>query len=248
VRPIVAAAQLVRRILDVLLLLLIVVCLLGVALGKLVPLTGSQALAIGGASMSPAIPVGAAVIVTRVPVDQLAVGDVVSLVAGQSRSVFTHRIIAIVDGDRGIAVRTRGDANDAADPTLVPEADILGRVTGTIPYAGYLITLLSLPVGVAFVLGLALALLACAWLLESIELRGVARRRRVLRKIPAWRPTLSDGWLPAGPAMGASGVGTGVAAHLGGTGHPLAATARPAGAGWVLPGRVVPVSRPGRRR
>ena len=35
--------------------------------------------------------------------------------------------------------------------------DILGRVTWTIPYAGYLITLLSLPVGVAFVVGLALA-------------------------------------------------------------------------------------------
>lgn len=37
------------------------------------------------------------------------------------------------------------------------------------PFAGYLLALLSLPVGVMFVLGIAATLLATAWLLDSLE-------------------------------------------------------------------------------
>lgn len=245
--PIAAAARLVRRTLDLALLVVILACLLGVALGKLVPLTGSQVLAIGGSSMGPSIEVGAAVVVTPVPADQLAVGDVISLVAGESRSVFTHRIVRIIDVGEGIAVETQGDANAVVDPSPVPAADILGRVSWTIPYAGYLITLLSLPVGVAFVLGVALALLACAWLLESVELHGARRRSRVLLRVPVRRPA-GGGWLPAGPPLLASSMGPDVAARVAGSGHPLVAAARPSGSGWIVPGRVVRLPRSGRGR
>ena len=158
-----------RRIVDLTLIALIGVVLFGLILGKLVPLTGRQTIIIGGGSMQPAIGLGAAVVIGPVRPADLATGDVVSLQTGPDRATFTHRIVAVVDRPDGVWIRTQGDANAEPDPTLVPATAILGRVEWSIPWAGFLLALLSLPVGVVFVLGLAATLLAIAWLLESLE-------------------------------------------------------------------------------
>ncbi len=158
-----------RRIVDVTLIGLIVVVLFGLILGKIVPLTGRQTIIIGGGSMAPAIGLGSAIVVAPVRPTDLAKGDVVSLQVGADRATFTHRIVDIVARPDGIWIRTKGDANAEPDPTLVPASSIIGRVEMSVPFAGYLMALLSLPVGVLFLLGLAATLLAIAWLLESLE-------------------------------------------------------------------------------
>src|SRR5262245_4474256 len=169
-----------RRIVDIALIALIVVVLSGVALGKLVPLTGRQTVVIGGGSMSPAIPLGSAVVIASVDPASLARGDVVSLQVSDQKATFTHRIVDVVDRPDGRWIRTKGDANAAPDPTLVPASAVIGRVEVAIPLMGYLIALLSLPVGVLFVVGLAATLLAIAWLLESLEPAPIAPRASAL--------------------------------------------------------------------
>jgi len=164
-----------RRFLDVVLIALIVVVLFGVLLGKIVPLTGRQALIVGGSSMEPAIPLGAAIVVGPVDAADLKVGDVVSLRAGDDRALFTHRITEVVDRPDGRWIRTKGDANNSADPTLVHSSAVVGRVQASLPYAGYLLALLSVPMGVLFLLGIAATLLAAVWLLESLELDKIER-------------------------------------------------------------------------
>jgi signal peptidase I len=164
-----------RRFLDIVLIALIVVVLFGVLLGKVVPLTGRQALIVGGSSMEPAIPLGAAIVVGPVDAADLKVGDVVSLRAGDDRALFTHRITEVVDRPDGRWIRTKGDANDSADPTLVHASAVVGRVQASLPYAGYLLALLSVPMGVLFLLGIAATLLAAVWLLESLELEKIER-------------------------------------------------------------------------
>jgi signal peptidase I len=184
------ATGIVRRILDALLLALIVVVLGGVVLAKLVPLTGRQTIAIGGGSMEPAVPLGAAVIIEPVEAGALRVGDIVSLKAGPQNALYTHRIVAVVDRPDGRWVQTKGDANADADPSLVHASAIVGRTEMVIPLAGYLIVLLSIPAGVLFLIGLAASLLAGAWLLESLEpewvVKGPAR--------PVWavRPSVGE--------------------------------------------------------
>jgi signal peptidase len=158
-----------RRIVDATLIGLIVVVLFGLILGKIVPLTGRQTIIIGGGSMAPAIGLGSAIVVAPVLPTDLAKGDVVSLQVGADRATFTHRIVDVVTRPDGIWIRTKGDANAEPDPTLVPASSIIGRVEMSVPFAGYLMALLSLPVGVLFLLGLAATLLAIAWLLESLE-------------------------------------------------------------------------------
>jgi signal peptidase len=170
-----------RRIVDLALIVLIVIVLFGVILGKVVPLTGRQTIIIGGASMEPAIRIGSAIVIAPVRPTDLSVGDVVSLQVGADRATFTHRIVAVVPRDDGIWIRTKGDANAEPDPTLVPASSILGREEWAIPFAGYLMALLSLPIGVVFILGLAATLVAIAWLLESLE---PDTERVVIRQAP----------------------------------------------------------------
>jgi len=165
-----------RRIIDIALIALIVVVLSGVALGKLVPLTGRQTIVIGGASMTPAIPLGAAVVIEPVDAASLNRGDVVSMRITEANATFTHRIVDIVDRPDGRWIQTKGDANATPDPTLVPASAVIGRVEVALPLMGYLIALLSQPVGVLFVIGLAATLLAMAWLLESLEPAPIAPR------------------------------------------------------------------------
>ena len=175
------ATAFVRRFLDAVLIALILVVLFGVILGKVVPLTGRQTIIVGGGSMEPAVPIGAAIVVAPVAAADLHVGDVVSLRAGKDRALFTHRIVEILQRADGTWVRTKGDANASPDPTPVPAGDIVGRVQVTIPIAGYLIALLSIPTGVLFLIGLAATLLAAVWLLESLELDDVDRDRAASR-------------------------------------------------------------------
>ncbi len=182
------ATAVVRRVLDAVLIALILVVLFGVILGKVVPLTGRQTIIIGGSSMEPAIGVGSAIIVAPVAAADLNVGDVVSLRAGDDRSLFTHRIVRIVDQPDGRWVQTKGDANDTPDPTLTHASAIEGRVQLAIPLAGYLIALLSIPTGVLFMIGLAATLLASVWLLESLELDSIDRGRSVDALTPAPTP------------------------------------------------------------
>jgi signal peptidase len=169
-RILAAATAGLRRLLDVLLIGLIVMVLLGVVLGKVVPLTGRQTMIVGGSSMEPAIGLGAAVVISPIPADALRAGDVVSLRAGDQHAIFTHRIVEVVDRADGRWIQTKGDANADPDPTLVPASDVIGRSEFSVPFAGYLLALLSIPTGVIFLIGLAATLLAGAWLLESLEL------------------------------------------------------------------------------
>jgi signal peptidase I len=165
-----------RRVLDILLMGLIVVVLFGVILSKLVPLTGHQTIIVGGSSMEPAISLGSAIVLTPITAPDLAVGEVVTLHAGEKDALFTHRIIEVLDLADGRWIRTKGDANAKPDPTLIAASAVVGRVEVAVPFAGYLLALLAIPSGIAFLVGLAALLLAATWLLDSLELERSEER------------------------------------------------------------------------
>lgn len=199
-RILAGATAALRRIVDLGLAFLIIVVLFAIVLGKGAPLVGRQTIVIGGGSMEPALGLGSAIVVAPVDPAALAVGDIVSMRVGPEQTTFTHRIVAVVDRADGRWIRTKGDANATPDPTLVPASAIIGRVELALPYAGYLLALLSLPMGVMFVLGLAATLLAVAWLLESLELEPrPARHAATAAGQPARTFQPIDAGEPAGP-------------------------------------------------
>ncbi len=163
-----------RDVCDAALVLLVAICLLTIALGRVLPLTGRTTLAVAGGSMEPAIHLGSAIVVEPVDPQSLAVGDVVSLRSGPNRAMFSHRIIRVVVRDGTVWIETKGDANATADPSLTPAGQVIGRASATIPMAGYLIALLSSLHGIVFVVSLGLVLILAASLVEGL----VPERRR----------------------------------------------------------------------
>jgi signal peptidase len=129
---------LVRRLVAVVVIAAVVAALAVVAAVGLVPLvTGASTYTVLTGSMRPALPVGTVVVVRPTPVEQIAVGEVVTFLAhdpGTSATrVVTHRVIGI---DPGPVLRTRGDANDAPDPGGTVAADVRGVLWYSVPWVG----------------------------------------------------------------------------------------------------------------
>ena len=165
--------------------------------------------------MEPAIPMGSAIVVAPVAAARPARRRR-HLAAGRRRPRALHP-----PDHRGPRPARRplgpdpGRRERAADPTLVHASAIEGRVDLAIPLAGYLIALLSIPMGVLFLIGVAATLLAAVWLLESLELDQVDRVRVCGRPAATARRRRADlgppgrgsdrcrgGGFGAGPAVG----------------------------------------------
>jgi signal peptidase len=91
-------------------------------------------------SMSPTIPVGALVIATRAPADELRAGDVIVFEApGRSGTMVVHRIDAVAQTPAGPAFVTKGDGNAAPDGWRVPATGHGWRAVYSISRAGFLV-------------------------------------------------------------------------------------------------------------
>jgi signal peptidase I len=184
------------RLVDLVLLGVIALGLTSVLLGRVLPAVGHPVYVVAGPSMVPALPVGAAVALDAVDPATLEVGDIVSLQTGPDRSIFTHRITRIVDREDGRWIETKGDANPHADPSLTPVSAILGRVGLHVPYAGYLLSLVSTIQGVVLLVSSGLTLMLLGWWLDD---QATDRRRRAARAVAATGgpATVSHALMPA---------------------------------------------------
>src|ERR1039458_10076152 len=80
-------------------------------------MSGWKALAVPTASMRPAIPPGSLVLVQRVPISTLKVGDVITYINPLNpKTTLSHRIVKeyLLDG-KVLAFVTKGDANKTDD-------------------------------------------------------------------------------------------------------------------------------------
>jgi len=171
--------SLASRLLDAVLLAgvgLVLVCVGLIALG---PPAGHPVLVIRGGSMQPAIPLGALVVLDQgVPAD-LRAGDVVSFRAANGTTV-THRVTRLTSLGSASYFGTKGDANAEPDPVITPAGAIIGRVSVSLPGAGYLATMLGAPVGVAAIFLVCASLLTLSLLLD--ELAAELRRSPPIRR------------------------------------------------------------------
>lgn len=166
----VTVTRIARRILDILLIALVGLVLATLLIARAIPaVTGGATFVVGGGSMEPAIPVGAAIVALPVAAEELAVGDVVSLRVGEQQAIFTHRITRLVDREGSPWLETMGDANEGPDPSLVPATSVIGRVALTVPWAGYVVAILGSLWGIALLFSLGVLVLAGAWFLETLE-------------------------------------------------------------------------------
>ncbi|WP_217177579.1 signal peptidase I [Streptomyces sp. AC495_CC817] len=96
-------------------------------------------------SMTPTIPAGSVALVQRIPADEIAIGDVVT-VARPDALPITHRVTSIRDGETADqrVITMKGDANDAEDPAPYTVSDVR-IVRGSVPNLAYVIVWFGSP-------------------------------------------------------------------------------------------------------
>ena len=97
-------------------------------------------------SMEPQLKVGGVVVTRPVEAEDIKVGDTITFYSPLSEQLTSHRVIAVEEGS-SVHFRTNGDANEDADPFIVPAQNVVGKVCFHLPYFGYVTQFVKTPLG-----------------------------------------------------------------------------------------------------
>ena len=145
--------------------LTVIAILLAVALVG-IRLFGLQVFSVLSGSMEPNYHVGSLIYVKEVDYHELKSGDVITFMLDEDL-VATHRIVDVCpdqDDPTVLRYQTKGDANEAADGTLVHYKNVIGTPVFTIPYLGYVADFIQKPPGTYAAIAIGAVLLALMFL------------------------------------------------------------------------------------
>ena len=134
-----------KCITSVLVALIVIVALMLVG----ARLIGLQVFTVLSGSMEPTYHVGSLIYVKDVDPFELESGDVITFMLDEN-TVATHRIVEVVPDEEDASVvrfRTKGDANENVDGSLVHYKNVIGSPVFTIPYLGYAVSYIQNPPG-----------------------------------------------------------------------------------------------------
>lgn len=112
-------------------------------------LFGLQVFTVLSGSMEPTYHTGSLIYVKKVDPFRLEAGDVITFMLDED-TVATHRIVGVVPDEEDPSVirfRTKGDANDSEDGSLVHYKNVVGSPVFTIPKLGYVANYIQKPPG-----------------------------------------------------------------------------------------------------
>jgi len=149
--------------------LVVIILLMAVATHTFwAPLLGWRVDVVLSGSMEPALKVGAVAITRPVDAEDIKAGDILTFYSPLSERLISHRVIAVEQGS-SLHFSTKGDANEDADPFILPPENVVGKVCFHIPYLGYVSQFVKTPLG--FLLTLCLPGL----IIIIMELRNIWR-------------------------------------------------------------------------
>jgi len=117
-----------------------------IAVVALPAVVGGSAMTVLTQSMEPGLPPGTLVVIKPTPVDDIAVGDVMTyqIRSGES-AVVTHRVISKTYAGGEVTFITQGDNNSAPDAAPVQEIQVRGTLWYSLPLLGWVNTALNGP-------------------------------------------------------------------------------------------------------
>ena len=166
-------------------LLVALVVLLAVALVG-VRLVGLRPMIVLSGSMEPTYHTGSLIYVKKVDPAGLRAGDVITFLLDED-TVATHRIVEVVpDGENPaeLRFRTKGDANDVEDGSLVHYLNVVGSPVFSIPGLGYVAGFIQKPPGLYYALALGAVLLLVLILPETL---GSEEKKKAPRHLASKR-------------------------------------------------------------
>ena len=158
---------LIRRVLEIVLVVYVVGAFALAAAADIAPLTGHGLLAVRSPSMSPALAVGDLVVAAPVAAADVRPGDVI-VIRLASGTMVTHRVVAAVATDEGPVFTTKGDANASPDPVAAHAGQLQGRLAVSVALLGFILAMLTMPSGIAALFSIGATLLIALWLLDEV--------------------------------------------------------------------------------
>ena len=137
-------------------ILLVILIVLAVLLAG-VRVVGFDVYTVLSGSMEPTYHTGSVIYVKDVNYTELEEGDVITFMLDED-TLATHRIVEVVPDEEDPSVlryRTKGDANDVVDGSLVHYKNVVGSPVFSIPYLGYFASWIQNPPGQYLALALA---------------------------------------------------------------------------------------------
>ena len=150
-------------------ILVALVVLLAVALVG-VRLAGIRTFTVLSGSMEPTYHVGSLIYVKKVDPTTIRPGQVITFMLDEN-TVATHRVEVVPDEDdpSTLRFRTKGDANDAEDGSLVHYKNVIGTPVFTIPKLGYVANYIQHPPGLYVAISAGAVLLLLTFLPDLLS-------------------------------------------------------------------------------
>ena len=132
---------------------------------------GIQVYGVLTGSMEPTHPTGSLIYVKRTDASDLRVNDVITFSISPN-VIATHRIVEIVPDESNptiVRYRTKGDANNDVDASLVSANNIIGKVMFSIPQLGYIASFIQQPPGIYVAILVCGLMIAFVFYTDSLE-------------------------------------------------------------------------------
>jgi signal peptidase len=100
---------------------------------------GYSSFVVYGGSMEPTVPKGSVAVGQPVQPNDIEVGDVIVYKVPGSSLPTLHRVVELDESGGVVRARTKGDANEAHDPTEVLLTGQGSRLVYSVPYIGYIL-------------------------------------------------------------------------------------------------------------
>lgn len=177
----------VRKIWDSVTTVLVAIVVVLAVLLVGVRLVGFQVFTVLSGSMEPTYHTGSLIYVKEVDYKEIESGQVITFMLDED-TVATHRVVEVVPDETDATVlryRTKGDANDAEDGSLVHYKNVLGSPVFSIPKLGYLANFIQNPPGMYIAISAGAILLLLVFLPDLLfeeENKGEEKKAKGKRK------------------------------------------------------------------
>jgi len=121
-------------------------------------------------SMEPTYPTGSLIYVKPVDTSTLRVNDVITFSLSPN-VIATHRIVEIVPDENNPSVvryRTKGDANNSVDASLVSAGNIIGKVVFSVPTLGYIASYIQSPPGIYVAIAISILMIVFVFITDTV--------------------------------------------------------------------------------
>ena len=154
-----------QRIWGVISTILVVLIVLIAVFLVAIRIAGLRAYTVMSGSMEPEYHVGALLFVKPADAQSIRPGDAITFLAGED-VIVTHRVTEVIPDaeDAGVVrFRTKGDANNAEDATLVHSSNLIGKAAFSVPLLGYAANYIQHPPGTYVAIAAAVVIILLAF-------------------------------------------------------------------------------------